>query len=63
VWTVGEFDEGITSVAAPVVDATGVTVAAIHCHGPAYRFPGSSDADAIAACVVEAARTLAALRP
>ncbi len=60
VWTVGEFDDGITSVAAPVVDATGATVAAIHCHGPGYRFPGSADTDAITAHVVDAARTLGA---
>ena len=46
VWTIGEFDDGITSVAAPVVDAHGATVAAIHCHGPSYRFPGA-DVDTI----------------
>jgi DNA-binding IclR family transcriptional regulator len=57
-WTVGEFDDGIASVAAPVVDGTGATVAAIHTHGPSYRFPGDRDADAIAAEVVAAARRL-----
>ena len=61
VWTIGEFDDGITSVAAPVVDAHGTTVAAIHCHGPSYRFPGDVDADAIAARVVDAARAGATL--
>ena len=34
-----EFDEGITSVAAPIADATGEVVAAVHLHGPSYRFP------------------------
>jgi DNA-binding IclR family transcriptional regulator len=58
VWTIGEFDEGIASVAAPVVDARGATVAAVHTHGPSYRFPGASDADAIAVHVRDAARTL-----
>ena len=61
VWTVGEFDEGIASVAAPVVDARGNTVAAIHTHGPSYRFPGDADTDAIAAQVRDAARTLGGL--
>ncbi len=60
VWTRGEFDEGITSVAAPVVDLQGVTVAAIHCHGPSYRFPGTVDPDTIAAAVSDAAHKLGA---
>ena len=60
VWTIGEFDDGITSVAAPVVDAQGATIAAIHCHGPSYRFPGAVDAATITAHVVDAARTLGA---
>jgi DNA-binding IclR family transcriptional regulator len=60
VWTSGEFDEGITSVAAPIVDANGNTVAAIHCHGPSYRFPANADTDTIAAYVVDAAHELGA---
>jgi DNA-binding IclR family transcriptional regulator len=60
VWTAGEFDDGITSVAAPVVDANGNTVAAIHCHGPSYRFPGTVDRDTIAAGVVDAAQKVGA---
>jgi len=59
-WTIGEFDDAIASVAAPVVDAHGATVAAIHSHGPSYRFPGERDADAIAAAVCAAARELGA---
>jgi IclR family acetate operon transcriptional repressor len=62
-WTVGEFDDGITSVAAPVVDAHGATIAAIHCHGPSYRFPGRANADAIAADVTTIARRLGAMLP
>jgi DNA-binding IclR family transcriptional regulator len=60
VWTIGEFDDGITSVAAPVQNAQGVTIAAIHCHGPSYRFPGDADADVVSARVVDAARALGA---
>jgi DNA-binding IclR family transcriptional regulator len=60
VWTTGEFDDGITSVAAPVVDADGATIAAVHCHGPSYRFPGAVAANTIAALVVDAAHELGA---
>ena len=57
-WTIGEFDDAIASIAAPVVDAHGTTVAAIHSHGPSYRFPGDRDAETIAAAVRDAAREL-----
>ena len=60
VWTRGEFDDGINSVAAPVMDANGATIAAIHCHGPSYRFPGAVDTDTIAAQVIDAACQLGA---
>jgi DNA-binding IclR family transcriptional regulator len=40
VWLVGEFSADATSVAAPVFGADGTVVAAIHSHGPSYRFPG-----------------------
>lgn len=60
VWTRGEFDDGITSVAAPVTDADGATIAAIHCHGPSYRFPGATSTDVIAAHVIDAAGQLSA---
>ena len=38
-WIHEEFEVGANSVAAPIRLATGVVVAAIHAHGPAYRFP------------------------
>jgi Transcriptional regulator len=65
VWTTGEFDEGISSVAAPVVDPTGTTVAAIHCHGPSYRFPGPADTagEQVTAHVIDAARDLGSALP
>jgi DNA-binding IclR family transcriptional regulator len=56
-WGHEEFAEGITSVAAPVRDAEGRPVAAIHVHGPAYRFPPPGHREAIAARVVAAAAT------
>ncbi len=39
IWTAEEFHDGITSVAAPVTVSDGEVVAALHCHGPSYRFP------------------------
>jgi DNA-binding IclR family transcriptional regulator len=38
-WVREEFDEGISSVAAPIADGSGEVVAAVHLHGPSYRFP------------------------
>jgi DNA-binding IclR family transcriptional regulator len=39
-WVEEEFAEGINSVAAPVRRGDGRTMAALHVHGPSYRFPG-----------------------
>lgn len=54
-WVFEEFALGISSVAAPVRDAAGNVVAAVHAHGPAYRFPGTVAPDEVAALVVAAA--------
>jgi len=50
-WTADEYAEGITSVAAPIVDAAGEVVAALHIHGPSYRFPGVQSRDGIEAAL------------
>lgn len=42
-WTRDEVADGISSVAAPVSDETGEVVAAVHVHGPSYRFPDPDD--------------------
>jgi DNA-binding IclR family transcriptional regulator len=42
-WVHEEFAEGLSSVAAGVADSTGVLAAAVHVHGPAYRFPNGRD--------------------
>lgn len=39
IWTVEEFVDGLTSVAAPLFNSSGEVVAAVHIHGPSYRFP------------------------
>ncbi len=60
-WAYAEFDESINSVAAPVLDEAGLVIAAVHVHGPAYRFPGGdSEAASIAELVMVAAANLTA---
>lgn len=58
-WTREEFDLGISSVAAPIAGAAGEVVAAVHIHGPSYRFPAAGTEAAVAALVVEAAARIA----
>ena len=57
-WGLEEFAEGIDSVAAPIRDARGNAVAAIHVHGPAYRFPKAGEEDRIVDEVLTAARAI-----
>ncbi len=57
-WGYEEFAEGINSVAAPVISPAGSVEAAIHVHGPAYRFPQPDQAHHIGQQVSEAAKTL-----
>ncbi len=59
-WIYAEFDESINSVAAPVKDITGTIIAALHVHGPAYRFPEDGAAASIGASVKDAADKLSA---
>jgi DNA-binding IclR family transcriptional regulator len=54
-WTKEEFAEGISSVAAPIHDRRGRVVAALHVHGPSYRFPPAGSEAAIGRQVREAA--------
>lgn len=46
-WTTDEYAQGVTSVAAAVRDRNGAPVAALHVHGPSYRFPDTARADDI----------------
>lgn len=57
-WVREEFAEGLNSVAAPVVGEGGEIVAAVHLHGPSYRFPADGTEDRIAGLVVDAASSL-----
>jgi DNA-binding IclR family transcriptional regulator len=58
-WAFEDYVEGISSVAAPITGGGAQVVAAVHAHGPSYRFPGD-DADEIGDRVVEAARRISA---
>jgi DNA-binding IclR family transcriptional regulator len=57
-WVHEEFAEGLDSVAAPVADDVGEVVAAIHVHGPSYRFPSAGSEDRVSELVVGAARRM-----
>jgi DNA-binding IclR family transcriptional regulator len=59
-WTIDEYVRGIGSVAAPVAGAGGRVVAAVHVHGPSYRFPAPGDEDRAAALVADTARRIGA---
>jgi len=59
-WAIEEFDEQISSVAAPIADASGEVVAAVHVHGPSYRFPPDGGEAELADLVVAGAARIAA---
>jgi DNA-binding IclR family transcriptional regulator len=59
-WAREEFSEGLNSVAAPVAGEDGEIVAAVHLHGPSYRFPAAGSEEQVARLVVSAARNVSA---
>lgn len=60
-WTVDELADDISAVAAPVLGPGGAAVAAIHVHGPSYRFPGGRPRAEIEPHVRSAAERVSAL--
>ncbi|MEO8461909.1 MAG: IclR family transcriptional regulator [Chloroflexota bacterium] len=54
-WVRDEFADGITSVAAPIGGPDGEVVAAVHLHGPSYRFPSAGSEPAIGEAVAATA--------
>lgn len=54
-WTVEEFIDGVSSVAAPIRDGSGEVIGALHVHGPSYRVE-SSNRTVITALLATAAR-------
>ncbi len=57
-WGREEYATGINSVAAPVRDESGAVVAAVHAHGPAYRFPAAGAEDKVARLTADAAAAI-----
>lgn len=59
-WAIEEFDPGISSVAAPIADGSGEVIAAVHIHGPSYRFPPPGREGELGQAVVAGAARIAA---
>ena len=59
-WVRDEFSEGLASVAAPIRAADGDVLAAVHVHGPSYRFPASGTRERVTERVLRAADGIAA---
>lgn len=59
-WVGDEFAEGLDSIAAPIADAAGNVSAAVHVHGPSYRFPPAGEAAEVARHVLAAAARISA---
>src|SRR5829696_6076376 len=59
-WVRGEYADGLSSVAAAIADARAEVVAAVHVHGPTYRFPAAGDEGSIAGAVRAAAARIGA---
>jgi IclR family KDG regulon transcriptional repressor len=59
-WVHDEFAEGLSSVAAPIVDALGNVNAAVHVHGPSYRFPSPGAEGRVAEAVMASAARISA---
>ena len=58
-WGFEEGVDGINSLAAPIVSSDGTAVAAIHVHGPAYRFPDPDRTHDLGMRLIEAAAGIA----
>ncbi len=59
VWTYGEFSKDVNGIAAPV-ESDGQIIGAVNIYGPAYRWPGDRDLDAIAADLMEICHRISA---
>lgn len=57
-WTEDTYVDGLTSVAAAVVDQEGQAIASIICYGPTYRFPPKRKRKAIESAVLNTAAAI-----
>lgn len=53
-----EMSDGLNSVAAPIFNHANTVIAAVHAHGPAYRFPADGASSLIAAAVKATAQRI-----
>jgi DNA-binding IclR family transcriptional regulator len=58
-WSLGEFDETLNAVAAPILAPNGFALAAITVYGPAFRFPPTHRQEEISQLLLEKCRLLA----
>ncbi len=58
-WALDEWVEGISAVAAPVLDDDGGLLAAISVFGPSYRFPADRDQAGVGQRLIESASAIA----
>ncbi len=59
-WVFGEFEDGLTAVAAPVRDAVGKAVATVSIFGPSFRFPAARQQRAVTRLIIDIAGRLSA---
>ena len=57
-WSHGSYVQGLSSVAAPILDADGSAVAAVLAYGPTYRFPAKGDLRRTNETVIAAGTTI-----
>jgi len=57
-WVREEYAIGLTSVAVGIKDRRGVAIAALHVHGPSFRFPTPDGEGAITASLIAAAQRI-----
>jgi len=60
-WTAGGYVEGLTSGAAPIINAGGRAFAAVYAYGPSYRFPDRDRVREIESTLVDGASRIARL--
>jgi IclR family transcriptional regulator, pca regulon regulatory protein len=59
-WVIDELSIGMSSVAAPIRDRTGKVIAALHVHGPTFRFPATGAKREVTERVVTTAERISA---
>jgi IclR family pca regulon transcriptional regulator len=54
-WSVGDYVEGLSSAAVPILDGGGYGIATLYAYGPSYRFPSPETTDGIEAALLDRA--------